>query len=87
MQRAAEFQAIARWTAEGRASTLEFRNGIGRTAADGPITRGSAAAKPRKTIRWQGLLARQTRQILLPGSNSFPKQGASENFGSRMTAS
>jgi len=37
-------------------------------------------------FRWHGLFARQTLQILLRESNSFPKQGASENFGSRMIA-
>jgi hypothetical protein len=46
------------------------------------ITRGSAAAKARKVLRWQSLFARQTPQTLLLALNSFPKQGASENFGS-----
>jgi len=49
-------------------------------------TGNSGAAKARKYLRWQSLFARQTRQILLPASNSFPKQGASENLGSRMNA-
>jgi hypothetical protein len=50
----------------------------------GSGTSGPGAAKARKYLRWQSLLARQTRQILLAASNSFPKQGASENLGSRM---
>jgi hypothetical protein len=53
----------------------------------GSSTVRSGAAKTRKNLRWQSLLAKQIRQILLPASNSFPKHGASENFGSRMVAS
>jgi len=54
---------------------------------DRAATGSSGAANARKYLRWQTLFARQTRQILLLASNSFPKQGASENLGSRMNAS
>jgi hypothetical protein len=52
----------------------------------GARTAGSGAANLEKYLRWQSLLARHIRQTLLPASNSFPKQGASENLGSRMVA-
>lgn len=38
-----------------------------------------------KDLRWHILFAKQTPQTLLCALNSFPKQGASENFGSGMS--
>src|SRR5271165_5138876 len=70
-----------------RASGLEFRERISRAREGGVITRGSAAANTRTDLRWQILLARQTPQTLLRALNSFPKQGASENLGSRIAFS
>jgi hypothetical protein len=47
---------------------------------------GRVAPNPLKNFVWHCLFAKQILQILLFAWNSFPKQEASENFGSRMTS-